>query len=495
MLLGMQHSFTAPRYIFLVGLLTSGLLAQDLDSQVEHCLEFASCQLEQTVIEFGDTALYPYRTVNDTIWFTRTPGSWVTGWFPGCLWYMYEWTLDETWKQWAEFWTMPLEESKNNTNTHDVGFIINCSFGNGHRLTGSEYYRDVIIQAARSLATRYHPRVGCVRSWNSYHFPAIIDNMMNLEILFWASRNGGDPEWYDMAVSHALRTRQEHIRPDGGTYQIVDYDTTTGDYFTRTTKQGASPESTWSRGQAWGLYGFTMAYRETGDQRFLETACTLADYFIDNLPEDYVPYWDFQAPDIPDEEKDVSAAAIALSGLMELCTMVTEIQAKQKYQLAVANILTSLCSSAYLSEGTRGCGILLHGVQNHNDGKGIDESSIYADYYFIEALLRYQELRMSTLVFGEPPFELPASVRLFQNFPNPFNLSTTVWYWLPDPAHVQVNVYDLNGRWLQILENRYQDAGHHRFPFEGSHRLSSGMYFLVLEADGVRKTRTITLIK
>jgi hypothetical protein len=473
---------------------TGALDSQELSQQVEHALQFSETQLAETVSQLGDTTVYPYRTIEDTVWYTRSAGSWVTGWFPGCLWQMYDRTLDETWRRWAESWTAGLEDSKYKTNTHDVGFIIFCSFGNGYRLTGREDYKDVIIQAARSFATRYHPRVGCFRSWNSYRFPVIIDNMANLEILFWASRNGGEPEWYDMAVSHALRTSEDHIRPDGGTYQIVDYDTTTGDYYTRTTKQGASAESTWSRGQAWGLYGFVMAYRETGDLRFLETACTLADYFVDNLPDDYVPYWDFQASDIPDEEKDVSAAAIAVSGLIELSTMVTESRARQKYQLAVSNILTSLCSPSYLAEGTNGCGILMHGVQNHNAGKGIDESSIYADYYFIEALLRYQDMVTSTITFGEPPFSLPGSVRLFQNYPNPFNPDTNLRYWLSVPGIVSLNLYDLNGGWIRTVEQGFRDQGHHQYRLLG-HELASGIYLAVLEVAGVTKTRKITLVQ
>ncbi|UCD39061.1 MAG: glycoside hydrolase family 88 protein [Fidelibacterota bacterium] len=477
----------------MLSLLAGSLFPQNLSLEVESALQFAERQLVATVAQLGDTTRYPYRTRNDTSWYTRTAGSWVSGWFPGCLWRIYEWNSDATWRRWAESWTAGLEESKYNTNTHDVGFIIFCSFGNGYRLTGREEYREVIIQAARSLATRFHARVGCVRSWNSYEFPVIIDNMMNLEILFWAAKNGGEAELYDMAVSHALRTIEDHIRPDGSTYQIVDYDTTTGEVLQWTSKQGESTESTWARGQAWGLYGFTMAYRETGDTRFLEAAERLADYFIENLPEDQVPYWDFQADSIPNEEKDVSASAIALSGLLELVALVRSGEDATRYRNSATDILASLLSDAYLAEGTNSCGILLHGVQNHNADKGIDVSLIYADYYFIEALLRYQEMVRSTMAFGDPPYLLPTSAQLFQNYPNPFNPATILWYWLPDAAHVTISLYDVTGRWLRTLEEGDRRSGHHQLHFEDN-ELASGIYVVVLESGGKHEARRITLL-
>jgi hypothetical protein len=237
---------------------------------------------------------------------------------------MYEGTGDTHWREWAEAWTAGLADEKNDTSTHDVGFKIFSSFGHGYRLTGNAAYREVILQAARTLATRFNPTVGCIRSWDRNRFPVIIDNMMNLELLFWASKNGGDSAWYDMAVSHALQTMKNHVREDGSTYHLVDYDPDTGAIINKFTVQGYDKESTWARGQAWGMYGFTMAYRETGDVRFLNTAQLIADYFIDNLPEDRVPYWDFEAPNIPHEEKDSSAAAIAASGLLELSTLVMD---------------------------------------------------------------------------------------------------------------------------------------------------------------------------
>ena len=292
-----------------------------------------------------------------------------------------------------------MESQKSSTSNTDIGFIIFCSFGNGYRLTGNQHYKDVILTAAHSLSMRYNPVVGCIRSWNRAedHFSVITDHMMILEILFWAAKNGGDPNYYNMAVSHARKTMQNNVRHtasdyNGSTYHLVDYDPNTGAVITKKTKQGYSTESTWARGQAWGLYGFTIAYRETGDPNFLQTAEETADYFVDHLPPDFVPYWDFNMPNITSEEKDTSAAAIAASGLLELSTLASTQQLQEKYYNAARNILSSLCSPAYLAEGTNSSGILLHGVQNHPGGGGIDVSLIHADHYFLEALLRYQKL-------------------------------------------------------------------------------------------------------
>jgi unsaturated chondroitin disaccharide hydrolase len=262
----------------------------------------------------------------------------------------------------------------------------------------------VVVTAAQSLATRFNPEVGCIRSWSwgSWQFPVIIDNMMNLEILFWASKNGGQAEWYDMAESHAAVTMENHVRPDGSTWHVVDYNPDTGEVIEKSTWQGYQADSTWARGQAWALYGFTMAFRETDNPEFLDTARRTADYFIDNVPEDHVPYWDFQAPGIPDADRDTSAAAIAASGLLELSTLTDDEGEGTKYYNAALDILTSLCTTdaegGYLAEDAGGFpvspGILMRGCQVHPDSVAgadqCDESLIWGDYYFIEALMRFR---------------------------------------------------------------------------------------------------------
>lgn len=234
-----------------------------------------------------------------------------------------------------------------------------------------------------------------------------------------------------------------------------------------------------------------MVYRYTGDIRFLEIAKELADYFIDNLSKDYVPYWDF---DSPDTIKDVSAAAIATSGLLELSTLVYTSEDKEKYWNAALNVLRSLCLPAYLAVGTNSSGILLHGVQNYNQNKGIDVSLIYADYYFIEAMLRYQKITKLNNAFDERSVSIPSSIKLFQNYPNPFNQETIIWYQLPFSTIVTLNIYDINGHLIQNIKESFQEAGDHRFLFNGE-GFSSGTYFILLQAGKEQRNKKMILIK
>jgi unsaturated chondroitin disaccharide hydrolase len=357
---------------------------------IDHDFAFAAEQLEAAVESIA-TNRYPSSTTPSGAWSTTDAAAWTSGFFPGSLWLLYDRTGDVTWKTAAESWLVALEGQKYDTSTHDVGFKIFPSFGNGQRLSGSEAYRQVVVTAAGSLATRYSPTVGAIRSWNgptASDFRVIIDNMMNLEILFWGARNGGDPAWYSMAVNHALTTRLQHVRPDGSTYQVVNFDPATGQVKSKSTHQGYDDESTWSRGQAWAVYGFAMSYRETGDSRFLDTAHVVADYFVSHLPADSVPFWDFELPSTSGEPKDSSAAAIAAAGLLELAQLEPDPANSKGYLSAARAILASLSSPAYLAEGTNNAAILLHGTQNRPDGR-YDTGLAYGDYYFLEALLRY----------------------------------------------------------------------------------------------------------
>ncbi len=251
---------------------------------------------------------------------------WTSGFFPGELWYMYEHTKDPDWEKQAKAFTASLEEQKFTKTTHDLGFILYNSFGNGLRLTNDQSYKLILMEAANSLISRYKPNAKIIRSWDhnrdKWQCPVIIDNMMNLELLFWASRESGDSTYYNIAVNHANTTMKNHFRPDYGTYHVVDYDTITGEVLNRHTHQGYAHESTWARGEAWALYGYTMCYRETKDNAYLDQARHVADFIFTNpnLPEDLIPYWDFNAPAIPDEPRDVSAATIIASALYELST-------------------------------------------------------------------------------------------------------------------------------------------------------------------------------
>ena len=318
---------------------------------------------------------------------------WTSGFYPGELWYVYEYTGNEEWAKHARHYTDHLEREKFNGGTHDMGFKMYCSFGNGLRLTGDANYRNILLQSARTLITRYKEKVGCLRSWDhsadKWGCPVIIDNMMNLELLFWAFRESGDSIFYNIAVNHARTTIRNHFRPDYSSYHVVDYDTITGEVINKHTHQGLAHESAWARGQAWGLYGYTMCYRDTKLPEFLEQARHIENFLFThpNMPEDLVPYWDFNAPNIPNEPRDASAAAVIASALYELSGFIPEKSAD--YIAKADKILESLSSSAYRSPLNENRGfLLLHSTGSKPGNSEIDAPLVYADYYFLEALLR-----------------------------------------------------------------------------------------------------------
>jgi hypothetical protein len=363
-----------------------------LEARIRHALKYAHQHYARTVAELKDTIAYPRSSTPASGWRCLGPDDWTSGFFPGILWYLSEWSGDSTLRAAAQRYTAGLESQQFNTGTHDIGFMMYCSFGNGLRITSSERYKEVLLRSAESLSKRFHPRIGCIKSWdwsNAWVFPVIIDNMMNLELLFWAARNGGGDRLKTIAVRHAETTVRTHFRSDGGTYHVVDFDTATGNVVRKQTHQGYADESVWARGQAWGLYGFTVAYRETEEGVFRDAAVRAAEYFLGHLPPDNVPYWDFQAPGIPNAVRDASAAAIAASGLLELSRIVNDPGLSVRYREGAASILASLTREPYLSEGTGSSGVLNHCTGNHPGGVEIDVSLIYGDYYFIEAMLRY----------------------------------------------------------------------------------------------------------
>jgi len=315
---------------------------------------------------------------------------WTSGFFPGILWFLYDYTKDENWKKQAEIFTAKIEPEQYNKTTHDLGFMIYCSVGNGYRLTKDEHYKKVIIQAAKSLSTRFNFKAGVIRSWDhnqdKWKYPVIIDNMMNLELLFTATKLTGDSSFYKIAVSHANHTMINHFRPNFSSYHVVDYDPETGAVTQKVTNQGYSDASAWARGQAWGLYGYTMCYRETGDKRYLVQAQNIAKFIFNNptLPKDLIPYWDYDDPSIPNAPRDVSAAAIMASALYELATYSTGNDYKEKANTILANL-----SENYKAPlNTNGDFILLHSTGNKPIKSEIDVPINYADYYYLEALLR-----------------------------------------------------------------------------------------------------------
>ncbi|RYF61982.1 MAG: glucuronyl hydrolase, partial [Cytophagaceae bacterium] len=347
-----------------------------------------------------NVALVSPRTLDKTGALQLVPArDWTSGFFPGQLWYLYEYTGQRTWADQARLYTASLEREKLNTGTHDMGFKLYCSYGNGYRLTGDKAYRNVIIQGARSLIKRFKPTAGIIRSWDHHkevwQCPVIIDNMMNLELLFAATRLTGDSTFYKIAITHAKTTIQNHYRPDHSSYHVVDYDTLTGKVLKKNTHQGYSDESAWARGQAWGLYGYTMCYRETKDPQFLKQAEAIARYMLNHpaMPTDLVPYYDFDAPAIPNEPRDVSAAAVMASALYELSTYSATSPYRAKADLVISSLAKKYTSPVGQNHGF----LLLHSTGSKTSE--IDVPLIYADYYFLEALLRSKKLNEKKPLF------------------------------------------------------------------------------------------------
>ena len=320
---------------------------------------------------------------------------WCSGFFPGVLWYLYEHNKSEALLDYARNFTVLLEKIQHNKGTHDLGFMLYCSYGNGFRLTGDMAYRNVLLTGAESLSSRFNPMVGCIRSWDFnqqvWQYPVIIDNMMNLEFLLWASNASGDPRYRQICISHADVTMREHYRPDYSSYHVVSYDPATGLPEKKNTYQGLSDESAWSRGQAWGLYGYVVMYRETKEPRYLEQAKGIAAFMLNhpNMPTDKIPYWDFDAPDIPNAKRDASAGAITASALIELSGYVDAALAKTYLDVAETQIRTLSSPEYFAEKGTNGNFILKHSVGSFPGNSEVDVPLTYADYYYVEALLRF----------------------------------------------------------------------------------------------------------
>jgi len=365
----------------------------ELLARIPATFQFAAAQTEFMLGQLKNDPKLP-RTFEGGQLKTIPPEDWTSGFFPGSLWYLYEYTGDAKWKNAAADYTKRLESIQNFRGNHDVGFMLYCSYGNALRLAPDPASRAVLVQGAHSLFTRYSPPVGLIRSWDfgAWKYPVIIDNMMNLEILTWAARETGEPSFREIAVSHADRTMANHFRPDASSYHVVDYDPASGAVRGKQTHQGYSDSSAWARGQAWGLYGYTMMFRETGNTNYLEQAKRIAKFIIHHprLPADKIPYWDFDAPDIPNAPRDASAAAIIASALIELSGQVDAEFGKQCLNLARQQLL-SLSSPAYLAKvGENGGFILKHSTGHKPKNSEVDVPLNYADYYFLEALLRYR---------------------------------------------------------------------------------------------------------
>lgn len=320
------------------------------------------------------------------------PADWTSGFVAGNFWLIYEHTQDAAFRSAAEARTVALAGEQNTTSHHDLGFQFMSSYGNGYRLTKNTAYPAVLKKAADSLSTRYSATVGAIKSWDfgSWDYPVIIDNMMNLKLLYHVAEASGDMAYAQRATTHAATTLANHFRADHSSFHLVDYNSSTGAVVGKQTRQGLRDDSDWARGQAWGLYGFTEAHGATSRADFLVQAENIADLIIDhpNLPADKIPYWDYDAPDQPSTPRDASAAAIAASGLLELAGYAAEPKATRYTNFAL-EILRSLASPAYAAAtGENSHFLLKHSVGSFPENSEIDVALNYADYYYLEALLR-----------------------------------------------------------------------------------------------------------
>lgn len=357
-------------------------------------MELMDKNLDSAAVSNPGVAIYP-RSINKegALW-TSNYKWWCSGFYPGSMWYVYEYTGDEKIKELALEYQAGLEPLRFRKDDHDIGFQLMCSYGNCLRLTEDQTCVPVLIDGANSLASRFDPEVGCTRSWSfgKWSFPVIVDNMMNMELLLKAAELGGSDSLKNVALAHARTTMKNHFREDKSCFHLVDYNPETGEVVGKQTVQGLADDSAWARGQAWGLYGFTMVYRFCKEQDILDHAIAIAEYLLPRLPEDGVPFWDYDSAEIPNDVRDASAAAIMASGLIELSQYV-DAEKAERYVATAEKMLRTLASEEYLCAEGEDYGFLLkHSTGNKNTDSEVDVPLTYADYYFLEALIRWSRL-------------------------------------------------------------------------------------------------------
>lgn len=377
---------------------------EEVNFNVDANLIYCEKQIDRTLSEISGKDMMPRNILtNETAWNLRKVeiSEWTIGFWPGTLWYNYENTRKTTDADAAIYYTDLLKPlTKLPAYDHDLGFQIFCSYGNGYRLTGREEYKQIILNAADTLATLFNPKVGTILSWprevengRFAPFNTIMDNMINLEMLYWAARNGGNKRLYEIATKHAETTMKYHFREEGGCYHVALYDTLDGHFIKGVTHQGYADNSLWARGQAWAIYGYTFVYRETGDKKFLRFAEKVTDLYLSRLPKDeYVPFWDFDDPSIPDAPRDASAAAVVASALFELSQLEDNNKKAEEYKQAATNMLIELSSDKYQSRDSKPS-LLSHSTGHWPNKSEVDASINYADYYYIEALTRYKKMQ------------------------------------------------------------------------------------------------------
>lgn len=381
-------------------------LVQGCSFPVQESIDYCATQASKTLAVIESPEMIPNSIPSgESSWIFTNPGNWTCGFWAGDLWHLYEGTGEPMWKEKAiEATETIMPVAYRTARSHDMGFMTMTSIGNAYKYTGEEKYKDALVSAADSLVRLYNPKVGTILSWPNmvtkmgWSHNTIIDNMLNLELLFWVAENANRSDLYDIAFRHAEVTMQHQFREDGSTYHVMVFDAEDGHFLEGHTHQGWKDESTWARGQAWAIYGFTMAYRFTKDERFLETAVKAADYFIAHLPEDLVPYWDFDAGvEIADQPRDCSATAITASALLEMHTYLPDDKAGY-YKDTAISMIESMSSEPYRA-GEVCPAFLLHCTGHMPNGSEVDASISYADYYYLESLIRLKKLQNGEIVY------------------------------------------------------------------------------------------------
>ena len=423
---------------------------------------------------------------------------------------MYKHTKDTEWKNYAQSWTSWLEETQDIVSIWtDHGFIVKPSYGNGFQITNDSTYIPIIIKSAENyIAGRWNKSAKVMHSYDRgqwlkdlTNISGAVDQLMNLDLLYEAALLSNNTSFSSIASAYAETVMENNVRDDFSTFHVVRFDTTDGTVVSKGTIQGSADSSTWARGQSWSTYGFTMCYHYTQDERFLNTAIGLANYFIDHLPEDDgVTYWDFDVPYNSSEPKDASATSIVASALLELITFVEDESLRTKFKDAAFAMLESLASDKYLADPNITSAILLHNTAHKPANKRVDVPLVYSDYYFIEAMIRYQEFRTTaTDINVEVNSNTPQNFRLEQNYPNPFNPTTTIKYELQNNSDVQIVIYDVLGNKIKELVNTKQSSGSHQVMWNGENknglRVNSGIYFYKMTANDFVAVNKVILIK
>lgn len=418
--------------------LLAGCQPQERQVNADAELDYCALQIDKALTELRtsegsyDYNMEPRNILNgETDWNCRKASAeeWCSGFWSGILWMDYGYLKGngkrskaeaEAVRKTAEGYTEALSFlSQQSAYDHDLGFLVINSFLKGYEQTQNENYKQIALACADTLATLFNDKVGTILSWPRHvkdygGHNTIMDNMINLELLLWASENGGSQRLKDIAVAHADTTMRYHFREDGSCYHVAVYDTLTGNFLRGQTHQGYSDESMWSRGQSWAIYGYTMVYRYTKEERFLDFAQKVTDIYLKRLKEtsnDWIPLWDMDDPRGTQAPKDASAACVVASALLDLCQYVDETKGKA-YRDAAIQMLTDLSTDRYQSRD-KNCAFLMHSTGHHPAGSEIDASIIYADYYYIEALTKLKDIPNYSKAYGLTdciPHQIPSTI-------------------------------------------------------------------------------------